>query len=378
MRDTKWFYFYLKDPIQLQTWLEDLSLEGWQLEKVRGDWEKFRRIPPHRIRYRLEPKSVTPDMSDEDVRLKDQLYREMGWERVPKSNLFRAEDPNTPELYTDPETLMHQWKRSLRDFLVATAICLLLGIAVEATLLGRIYGFGIFSRVDYLFRTTWGQVLYGAAFLLLMVLDIWQSWKEWRFYRQMEAGKQEPYSPYPTSRWSRWRPMLVSVLLRLLCLLMPLLLYPSLGWYEAYHDLGDLEVPLYMDVETLGGRGAVSSELAAVGKANATTLGWSTVFQYCDDPAANWERGETGYYHMRGGYLARLAVERLLEETKTTEAEPLNLSGADEAWTGEDWRGDPFLLVRRGNQVLKTSCDGDLEIWEQGEAALALLDVAQG
>ena len=44
MRDTKWRYLYLRNPIQLQTWLEDLSLEGWRLEKVRGE---LGQVPPH-------------------------------------------------------------------------------------------------------------------------------------------------------------------------------------------------------------------------------------------------------------------------------------------------------------------------------------------
>ena len=33
MKDTKWRYLYLQDPVQLQTWLEDLSLEGWTLAR---------------------------------------------------------------------------------------------------------------------------------------------------------------------------------------------------------------------------------------------------------------------------------------------------------------------------------------------------------
>ena len=81
-RKTRLRYLYLIDPAQLQTWLEDESLRGWRLEQVWREWGKFRRAEPRRVRYRMEPDITTLSTTDGDIAERDQLYADMGWQRV--------------------------------------------------------------------------------------------------------------------------------------------------------------------------------------------------------------------------------------------------------------------------------------------------------
>ena len=77
LTDGKLTRFPFRNPLQLQAWLEDLSLEGWELEEVRGEYGRFRRIEPRRIRYRMEPDPSTLNTTDGDIAERDQLYADM-------------------------------------------------------------------------------------------------------------------------------------------------------------------------------------------------------------------------------------------------------------------------------------------------------------
>ena len=381
MRDTKWRYLYLRDPIQIQTWLEDLSLEGWQLEKIRGDWGRFRRIPPHRIRYRLEPvKTGGEGLGAGQQEEKDRLYGEMGWRLVGRALsgeccLYCAEDPNAPELHTDPEILEDLWRRLRRRVLWGALVYPLLYLMCLIPLLRQIFwSANRFSPVGMV-DVTWGEVVFQVLFLPVVVKICWDKWAMCRPYRQLHRGDREPYRPYDLSRWKKFWVLLGEPLV--LFAMVAAIAVPVSGrtWNApAVGDLQELEHPCYIDVDTVEHRGEPWDESYLERENTFTAVYWSEVWQSCYSPEANWENLVTEYYHMRWRFFARLAVGQLLPEEG---AEALDFPGTDGVWTGtEPDTGRTYVIAWRDTQVIRLWCDGTLDLTSQAEAVVDLIDRA--
>ncbi|MEI3297794.1 DUF2812 domain-containing protein [Dysosmobacter welbionis] len=75
----------------------------------------FEQGEPKAVRYRLEPAGKKESCPDPE-RLA--AYRSMGWEYVDTSgksmHLWRCDDPDAPELHTDPETEAQAYDRLFR------------------------------------------------------------------------------------------------------------------------------------------------------------------------------------------------------------------------------------------------------------------------
>lgn len=384
MKNTKWCYFYLRDPIQIQTWLEDLSLEGWQLEKVRGAWGKFRRILPHRIRYRLEPiKTGREEVDGEQQTEKERLYEEMGWYLVGRALdseccLYYAENPDAPELHTDPEILEDLWRRMRRRVLISGLLYPVLYFLFLFSQVGKIFWpanrFSPVGMVDI----TWGDVVFEALFLLVMVKLYWDKWAMCRPYRQLHRGDREPYRPYNPSRWKKFWVLLGEPLVLSVLLLAAIVASERMWSNPVYGKLQEMEKPLYIDVDTMDHRGEPRGEPRGESylelENTFTTIYWSEVWQSCYSPEADWENLVTEYYHMRWPFFAKLAVEQLLPEEG---AEALNFPGTDGVWTGiEPDTGRTYVIAWRDTQVIRLWCDGTLDLKSQAEAVVDLLDQA--
>ena len=381
MRDTRWCYFYLRDPIQIQTWLEDLSLEGWRLEKIRGDWGKFRRIPPRRIRYRLEPVGGASGRADEDGQAKDQLYAEMGWQLVGRAlsgecRLYCAENPDAPELHTDPGILEDLWRRLRRRVLASTLVYPALYLMYLFPLLRQIFwSANRFSPVGMV-DVTWGDVVFPALFLPVILMICWDRWVLCRPYRRLRRGDGEPYRPYDRSWRGKLRvlgePLVLFALLAAIAVSVSGRTWSS----PAYGDLAEMEDPRYIDVDTLAHRGEPWDESYLERENTFTAVYWSEVWQSCYSPEANWENLVTEYYHMRWRFFARLAVAQLLPEEG---AEALDFPGTDGVWTGtEPDTGRTYVIVWRDTEVIRLWCDGALDLKSRAEAVVGLLDAATG
>lgn len=86
-----------------ETWLEDLARQGWRLTGMTGWNGVFQRAEPAVCRYRMQPLSRKEKTPPEDV---IELYAALGWEYVCTLaglfHIWRCDDPETPELDTDP------------------------------------------------------------------------------------------------------------------------------------------------------------------------------------------------------------------------------------------------------------------------------------
>ena len=383
-RKTRLRYLYLIDPAQLQTWLEDESLRGWRLEKVWREWGKFRRAEPRRVRYRMEPDPSTLNTTDGDIAERDQLYADMGWQRVAGRTLaglilYAAEDPDAPEPHTDADTLRAIWKREIRSswgsYLTQLALLALL--------------FWFICRLDWARASSLATISWSDALLLiyLVLVMAWLGWRTWavcRSYRRLCRGG-EPYRAYPTAWRGRWRRGL-----RWAAAIAALALVLAVGRAEERHRSRLTLTPVegsvvqtlpeevsHVDAEALGLEpGGDQRILYSKALHTLTACGYSTFSLY-------WDEGEgtvslhTSYYHMRGDWLTGQVVEMLLDGT--TETEELPLPGVDGAWQGRegDRQASPFVLVRRGNQAVYLQYDKTLEI-SPAEAAAAVVDLLDG
>lgn len=118
----------------LQSWLDEMALQGLFLQKFNYHWDRaiFTVGDPYPVRYRLDPVG----RSKKKDRERAELYQEMGWTRVTTISkafhIFSCGDPDAPELYSDPQSLSLALRGTIRaqirlQLVTAAAIVLLLG-----------------------------------------------------------------------------------------------------------------------------------------------------------------------------------------------------------------------------------------------------------
>lgn len=111
------------DLTGIENWLEEMALQGLYLESFLPHYCRFRQGEPKRVRIRLEP-NPRRTLEDKLPKDKESFYQEAGWtfacEIRHSALVFYNEDPNTPELHTDPtlladrvRTLIQRTRRSI-------------------------------------------------------------------------------------------------------------------------------------------------------------------------------------------------------------------------------------------------------------------------
>lgn len=99
----------------IQEWLDGMALQGLFLERLSGysDRAFFKRGEPRPVRYRLDPMGENWN----DVERKEN-YAQMGWEfvdAVPRTfYIFSCDDPEAPELHSDPASLSYALNTLIR------------------------------------------------------------------------------------------------------------------------------------------------------------------------------------------------------------------------------------------------------------------------
>ena len=392
----KWSRFPFRNPLQLQAWLEDLSLEGWKLEKVGGEYGVFQRVEPHRIRYRMEPtERLWEDKPFSYYEEKERLYEEMGWRRLGKTSrdlcyLYCAEDPDAPELHTDADILKLLWRRTLRRSILWSLLWLGIFLFRLLTLLNDLFGgIGASTASSSLVSISINQVISAGFMGIVFLVSLWYGWEQCAPYRQLRRGDDAPRRPYPTDGWRWWRRRIAYLLIGIFALVpFGTLLgvwsaldrgtdaLPSNYFaYDPYSLPEHRELP-YIDLAGLDYRGTLNDRITYTERANTfTTVYASTVSQSTTVYSLPLQYLTTDYYHMRSAYFADLLQEKLL--LGAAEVEALALPGTDTALRGQDEDGDPFLLVRRGSRMIYFQCsEGLVDLYAQAEAVVDLLDQA--
>ena len=117
----------------VQSWLEEMAGKGLFFKESGMLFAKFTRAEPKKMRYRLDCRDVVAcDIPEE----KKELYEQCGWQVVGDYNsdlvVVCTDDPDAPEIYTDPELLVKPLKNIMYKYIVCTlAFAVIFFIAFE-------------------------------------------------------------------------------------------------------------------------------------------------------------------------------------------------------------------------------------------------------
>ena len=117
----------------VQSWLEEMAGKGLFFKESGMLFAKFTRAEPKKMRYRLDCRDVVAcDIPEE----KKELYEQCGWQVVGDYNsdlvVVCTDDPDAPEIYTDPELLVKPLKNIMYKYMVCTlAFAVIFFIAFE-------------------------------------------------------------------------------------------------------------------------------------------------------------------------------------------------------------------------------------------------------
>lgn len=383
----------ISDLAAAETWLEDRAREGWQFTGTRRWKAEFQKAEPCVCRYRLQPmgrKKETPSPERLDV------YESLGWQYVTVLDglfhVWRCEDPDAPELDTDPVVQAEGYrylKRRIIRSLAGEAVLLVVLVALY------VWWWGAASHTPLLaaLESLPGRLLLGQIWLILvLVLDVREALGMRRLLRTLTAGV--PLSRPRSYRCQQWLQRIAVALAFLL-----LVIYPFLdsryGYADEFHGWDAREPDgtfkpgvVYWDLtrtETLAEElwfwdaQTKFHELAA-------RMDYARVYGALADHRTT--AATTTYYHMRTEGLAEALCGELLEDFGTSwNWEPVETVPAEAldafwwtAWTqahtqevGRDQLRLQYAVVRQGPRVLAVEYQGTADLREQEAYLVELL-----
>ena len=202
----------LWDPAAIQSWLEWEAQQGWRITNYNGWFCTFQKAESKACRVRIQPHG--PE-SNEAYWERLEAYEEMGWEHAVNLALdygvYYCDDPEAPELDTDPEVYALAWKKPLRKGLWSG-----LGLLLATLFFMILPAFYRENFIEFLiladFRILFCVLVAGPV---LFIMGLRQLWKVSRARKALSAGVMPPEGSWKRSRnW--WR----ASLLLLLCLIL--------------------------------------------------------------------------------------------------------------------------------------------------------------
>lgn len=347
---------YVEDVAAWQARLEDLAAKGWFYVPswILFRFASFERGTPKAVRYRLEPAGKMEACPDWE---RQETYRALGWEYVDTigktMHLWRCDNPEAPELHTDPETEARAYDRLSRQEKIGRY----LGGGILAVVVGLIAFTLYVSGETYLADLvgTWLPLWYLAAvvgfFGTLIFMVQWQTRVLRRALRTMRAGVEAP----------RRRPYRLACGLTLVLNLLWVFSVVAQGYYGVHGGRRTFrQLTYYNDPVPYVAVSQEGEVLAAPQENWLTEEQWWTIES--DQEMWHYRYSEAQYYRLRFPSLADNLVDSLLaeygDEYAPTETE---YPGLDEVWTGAAVDGDQYLLLRLGDQVWSVEANAPLE-----------------
>ena len=372
-----------------ETWLEDMAKQGYRLARMTGWSGVFRETEPFSCRYRMQPLSKREKRPPEETA---EAYRELGWEyagTIPGAfHVWRCEDPDAPELNTDPVVQGMGYGYLKRRMLRDSVLCGLLAAAVFAlwALIPAAFDSPVLDMVE---TYAPGRLLAGtAASALILVLLFCQVRSMRRLLRSLNAGI--PLDRPRSYRRQKW--LARGLTAALICMYAVSILgglrnnSGSLadGWhaYDAhgvpapevvYVDPRALEEtvgdPFYMDVRTK------VHELAP-------RIFWAT--EAVALPDGGQAVAGTACYRLLTAGLARRLAEELTalapaavspprEASSDGTSTPVETEELDGFWWWLSDENTQCAVARLGRQVLFVQYEGDSDLRQEGAYFASLL-----
>ena len=357
------------EPAAIQSWLEWEARRGWRITGHNGWFCTFQKTEPKECRVRIQPHG--PE-SNEAYWERLETYEEMGWEHAVNLKLdygvYYCDDPDAPELYTDPEIWALAWKKPVRNGLWSG-----LGTLAAALFLLLLPVFYRENAMEFLMMADF-SVLYSEFVLapLLIIMALRQLWKVWRARKALAAGMMPAEGNWRSSRnW--WRAFAVLMLSWLLVM-----------------SMFDLAWALSLDkVDTTGIPYVTYTELAPEIPDDDWELDWRAYVNTCKPLAP--DRCVVSFYteegyrvkntqeRLRFEWLAKAQYRSLRKEFArdwpATEVTEITHEAFDEAVLLRNESGEQMLLVRSGCVVysLWENLAADLAGWVEPVAAEMLI-----
>lgn len=191
----------LLDIEAMQTWLEDMSLEGYLLKgcsKVRHTFE-FYKIEPLQTRYRLTP--VSDKIEEWNLRPNEEFVSitdAFGWEHVCSNyrlHIFRSYDEDAREIHTDP-SVQAQAIRQLSWRIIKTTLTWLV---IPLVYFFIIYAFGgaNYFWQSVLINSSGSQIIMAYFAMFAMVKSIIELVRIYPLYKRLKHG----YAPVNRKEW---------------------------------------------------------------------------------------------------------------------------------------------------------------------------------
>ena len=373
-----------------ETWLEDMARQGYRLIRMTGWSGVFEKTEPFPCRYRMQPLPKKEKAPAVEV---TEAYRELGWEyagTIPGAfHVWRCDDPQAPELDTDP-VVQGMGYRYLKGKMLRDGVVSVLLLAALAALAVFLPGITTAPVLDTLENLVPGQLTVGTlAAALLVALLVCEVRSMRRLLRFLNAGiPLDRPRPYRRQKW------LARGLVLTLGLLIILHFFSGFstmdsgnlqeGWDNRDKDGEPKAGAVYVDLTDLEGAGNtefwgcrtkvqelcprmyVTSQLSLEGGEKTSRQVLSSV--------------ETTYCRMLTEGLARQLAEELTQRRTASfgvEGHPaltaVETDALDGLWWGED-RDCQFAVARLGRQVLFVEYQGDTDLRTAGAYFAGLLE----
>ena len=385
------------DAAANETWLEDMAAKGWRLTGMTGWSGAFERAEPTACRYRMQPLPRKEKAPPEEMA---ELYASLGWEYVCTLpgvfHIWRCDDPDVPELDTDPVVQGIGYRYLKRRMLWDGVLTLLLAAALWAAwaLIPWISETPVLDTV-----TEWmpGRLLVGTiGAALILVLLFCEVCAMVRLLRTLGAGipLKRP-RPYRLQRWLA-RGLLACFVFVLAASILGDGRAIDGGSLSGGWDAKDGRVPregvVYVDLADLEGaettdfwrcRTKVQELCPRMYATRQRSLGAAEGDLRPGDSLPVLSTAETTYYRMlTEGLAARLAEELVLMRPSSFGSSgfvqghpaltPVEAEGLDGFWWGESTYYQ-FALARLGREVLFLQYEGETDLRRQGDYFAALL-----
>ena len=351
---------YVEDVAAWQARLEDLAAKGWFYVP---SWRFFFLASfewglPKTVRYRLEPAGKKGEVPDQERR---ETYRSLGWEYVDTigkaMHLWRCDDPEAPELHTDPETEARAYDRLSRreevSKYIGWGILAFLVILIALTVYAS--SGAHFARIVGSWAPLWYLAASVGFYWAIGKMAKWQNKALRQYLKILRAGVRAP----------RRRPYRLACFLALVIDLLWVLYIIAAGCHgvhdsrQTFYQLKDIAEPVpYVAVSQDG-------EVMAGPQENwLTSEQWWTIEDYTEG-RRYYRYSEAQYYRLWFPALADNLVDSILaeygDEYAPTETK---YPGLDEVWTGEAEDGERYLLLRLGAQVWSVEAETDAPLAE--------------
>lgn len=186
----------------VEQWLEDEAAKGWRMTEGTVGWfVKLERTEPRPCRVRVYPQS---EESREAFQERVAAYEEMGWQYAGVMGrfdieIFYCDDPEAPELFTDPMSSSWAWEPQLKW--VQVEIWALLILPLILPVIHWIMSGSLLKAV--LHGNTFLLICILVLYPLLVLLSARQLWMIRRLRKQFAAGV-EPEQSRDWRRSRRW------------------------------------------------------------------------------------------------------------------------------------------------------------------------------